>query len=124
MGLSAAAMGIGSSGFSSRATLFKQGNISVGSGERMYNTPWSANYDRTVIDEGNGERWFHDQAGRLLPAGDRRGGGRGELTLMKDGVFATSRLAPLGTGRSAILVAKREAHANQSPHRSCSEGSA
>ena len=39
-----------------------KGNISVGSGERIYHTPWSANYDRTVIDESKGERWFCDEA--------------------------------------------------------------
>jgi endonuclease YncB( thermonuclease family) len=39
-----------------------KGNISVGSGERIYHTPWSATYDRTVIDEAKGERWFCDEA--------------------------------------------------------------
>ncbi len=39
-----------------------KGNISVGSGEHIYHTPWSANYDRTVIDEAKGERWFCNEA--------------------------------------------------------------
>ena len=39
-----------------------KGNISVPSGERIYHTPWSANYERTVIDESKGERWFCDEA--------------------------------------------------------------
>jgi endonuclease YncB( thermonuclease family) len=39
-----------------------KGNISVGSGERIYHTPWSAVYDRTKIDESKGERWFCDEA--------------------------------------------------------------
>ena len=39
-----------------------KGNISVGSGERIYHTPWSASYDRTTIDESKGERWFCNEA--------------------------------------------------------------
>jgi endonuclease YncB( thermonuclease family) len=39
-----------------------KGNISIGSGERIYHTPWSASYDRTDIDESKGERWFCDEA--------------------------------------------------------------
>ena len=39
-----------------------KGNINVGSGERIYHTPSSAAYDRTVIDESKGERWFCDEA--------------------------------------------------------------
>lgn len=39
-----------------------KGNISVSSGERIYHTPWSANYERTDIDESKGERWFCDEA--------------------------------------------------------------
>ena len=31
-------------------------------GERIYHTPWSPWYGRTVIDEGAGERWFCDEA--------------------------------------------------------------
>lgn len=39
-----------------------KGNVSVSNGERIYHTPWSANYERTVIDESKGERWFCDEA--------------------------------------------------------------
>ena len=39
-----------------------QGQHQLGSGERIYQTPWSASYDRTVIDESKGERWFCDEA--------------------------------------------------------------
>lgn len=39
-----------------------KGNISVGSGERIYHTPWSPSYERTVIDESKGERWFCNEA--------------------------------------------------------------
>ncbi len=38
-----------------------KGNISR-SGERIYHTPWSPWYDRTVVSEANGERWFCDEA--------------------------------------------------------------
>jgi endonuclease YncB( thermonuclease family) len=38
-----------------------KGNIN-GEGERIYHTPWSPWYSRTKIDEGNGERWFCDEA--------------------------------------------------------------
>ena len=39
-----------------------KGNISVGSGERIYHTPWSASYAQTRIDLSKGERWFCDEA--------------------------------------------------------------
>lgn len=38
-----------------------KGNINA-RGERIYHTPWSPNYLRTVIDESRGERWFCDEA--------------------------------------------------------------
>ena len=38
-----------------------KGNIGA-AGERIYHTPWSPWYGRTKIDEGNGERWFCDEA--------------------------------------------------------------
>jgi len=37
-----------------------KGNISKD--ERIYHTPWSPHYERTRIDEGEGERWFCDEA--------------------------------------------------------------
>lgn len=46
-----------------------KGNISR-SGERIYHTPWSPWYDRTVISESQGERWFCDEA-EALAAGWR-----------------------------------------------------
>lgn len=30
--------------------------------ERIYHTPWSPHYDRTRVDEADGERWFCDEA--------------------------------------------------------------
>lgn len=38
-----------------------KGNISR-KGERIYHTPWSPSYAKTVIDESAGERWFCDEA--------------------------------------------------------------
>ena len=38
-----------------------KGNISR-NGEKIYHTPWSPVYDRTVIKESAGERWFCDEA--------------------------------------------------------------
>ncbi len=38
-----------------------KGNISA-AGERIYHTPWSPYYSRTQISEGQGERWFCDEA--------------------------------------------------------------
>lgn len=38
-----------------------KGNINQ-SGERIYHTPWSPWYDRVIIDEAQGERWFCDEA--------------------------------------------------------------
>ena len=39
-----------------------KGNVSARSGERIYHTPWSVSYERTVLDESKGERWFCDEA--------------------------------------------------------------
>ncbi|CUH31289.1 Succinoglycan biosynthesis protein ExoI [Jannaschia seosinensis] len=50
-----------------------KGNIGARSGERIYHTPWSPNYARTVIDETQGERWFCDEAAATA-AGWRRAG--------------------------------------------------
>ncbi|MRX52036.1 thermonuclease family protein [Paracoccus sp. S-4012] len=38
-----------------------KGNISA-RGERIYHTPWSSSYTKTLIDEEKGERWFCDEA--------------------------------------------------------------
>lgn len=38
-----------------------KGNINR-AGERIYHTPWSPWYTRTVVDEDAGERWFCDEA--------------------------------------------------------------
>ncbi|WP_240608283.1 thermonuclease family protein [Pararhodobacter oceanensis] len=38
-----------------------KGNINR-RGERIYHTPWSPNYARTIVTEANGERWFCDEA--------------------------------------------------------------
>jgi endonuclease YncB( thermonuclease family) len=38
-----------------------KGNVSR-QGELIYHTPWSPWYDRTVVDEALGERWFCDEA--------------------------------------------------------------
>ena len=35
-----------------------KGNISVGTGRRLYHTPGCEDYDETVIDLARGERWF------------------------------------------------------------------
>ena len=47
-----------------------KGNISVGSGEHIYHTPWSPVYEKTVIDVTKGERWFCDE-GEAVAAGWR-----------------------------------------------------
>lgn len=47
-----------------------KGNISRSGGEKIYHPPWSPAYDRTVIDESAGERWFCDEA-EALAAGWR-----------------------------------------------------
>lgn len=41
-----------------------KGNINR-QGEKIYHTPWSPVYDRTVIAEEDGERWFCDEAEAL-----------------------------------------------------------
>lgn len=41
-----------------------KGNVSR-QGERIYHAPWSPWYDRTVVDEARGERWFCDEAAAL-----------------------------------------------------------
>jgi endonuclease YncB( thermonuclease family) len=46
-----------------------KGNISR-SGKKIYHTPWSPAYERTVITESAGERWFCDEA-EALAAGWR-----------------------------------------------------
>jgi endonuclease YncB( thermonuclease family) len=38
-----------------------KGNINR-EGEKIYHTPWSPWYERTVIDESKGQRWFCDEA--------------------------------------------------------------
>ncbi len=43
-----------------------KGNISVGKGERIYHTPWSPSYERTVVDPAKGERWFCDEAEAIV----------------------------------------------------------
>lgn len=35
-----------------------KGNVSLKTGERIYHLPGQRYYDKTVIDEGDGERWF------------------------------------------------------------------
>jgi len=35
-----------------------KGNISFSTGEKIYHMPKQEYYDKTVIDESNGERWF------------------------------------------------------------------
>ncbi|MBY0310425.1 thermonuclease family protein [Patescibacteria group bacterium] len=39
-----------------------KGNVSVGSGDRLYYTVYCADYDETVITEANGELWFCTEA--------------------------------------------------------------
>jgi endonuclease YncB( thermonuclease family) len=46
-----------------------KGNINR-QGEKIYHAPWSPSYDRTVIDESKGERWFCDEA-EAVAAGRR-----------------------------------------------------
>lgn len=48
-----------------------KGNISVGSGERIYHVPGCEYYSRTVITESKGERWFCSEA-EALAAGWRK----------------------------------------------------
>ena len=43
---------------SSSASCDIKGNISVNRGERIYHVPGQKFYDRMVISEGKGERWF------------------------------------------------------------------
>lgn len=51
-----------------------KGNINR-SGEKIYHTPWSPSYARTVINESAGERWFCDEA-EAVEAGWRAPRGR------------------------------------------------
>lgn len=39
-----------------------KGNISANSGEKVYHMPWSPWYDKTVVNEERGERWFCNEA--------------------------------------------------------------
>lgn len=39
-----------------------KGNISVTTGKRYYHTPGMPDYDRTIIDIGQGERWFRTES--------------------------------------------------------------
>ena len=39
-----------------------KGNVSYGTGERIYHVPGQAYYDATVINEDHGERWFCTEA--------------------------------------------------------------
>ncbi len=48
-----------------------KGNISVSTGEKIYHVPGAEFYDRTIIDEAKGERWFCTEA-EALAAGWRR----------------------------------------------------
>ena len=52
-----------------------KGNISQRTDERIYHTPWSPSWKRTVIDEAAGERWFCDEA-QAVAAGWRAPRGR------------------------------------------------
>ena len=51
-----------------------KGNINR-QGEKIYHTPWSPSYERTVINEAAGERWFCDEA-EAIEAGWRAPRGR------------------------------------------------
>lgn len=48
-----------------------KGNISQSTGEKIYHVPGQEFYDRTVIDETSGERWFCTEA-EALDAGWRK----------------------------------------------------
>jgi hypothetical protein len=48
-----------------------KGNISQSTGERIYHVPGQEFYDRTVIDETAGERWFCTEA-EAVQAGWRK----------------------------------------------------
>ncbi len=50
-----------------------KGNINTTTGEKIYHVPGSALYDKTVIDESKGERWFCTEADAVA-AGWRRSG--------------------------------------------------
>ena len=48
-----------------------KGNISQSTGEKIYHVPGGDFYDKTVIDEGAGERWFCTEQ-EAVAAGWRR----------------------------------------------------
>lgn len=50
-----------------------KGNISIGSGERIYHLPGQRYYDETIIRLEYGERWFCSEADAIA-AGWRRSG--------------------------------------------------
>lgn len=50
-----------------------KGNVSIGSGERIYHVPGQEYYADTVIDSRYGERWFCSEA-EARSAGWRRAG--------------------------------------------------
>lgn len=50
-----------------------KGNISIGSGERIYHTPGQYHYDETIISPEYGERWFCSE-GEAVMAGWRHSG--------------------------------------------------
>jgi len=50
-----------------------KGNVSIGSGERIYHVPGQRYYDETVIRPEHGERWFCSEA-EARAAGWRRSG--------------------------------------------------
>jgi micrococcal nuclease len=57
--------------FSGTAERVIKGNISVTAAEKIYHVPGGEFYDKTVISEGSGERWFCTEAEAVL-AGWRR----------------------------------------------------
>jgi hypothetical protein len=56
-----------------RANCIIKGNVSIGSGERIYHVPGQRYYDVTVIDPTYGERWFCSEA-EAREAGWRKSG--------------------------------------------------
>ena len=57
--------------FSGTSEPLIKGNISLSTGEKIYHVPGGEFYDRTVIDEAKGERWFCTEA-EAVAAGWRK----------------------------------------------------
>jgi hypothetical protein len=48
-----------------------KGNVSQNSGERIYHVPGDKDYNETIIDESNGEKWFCTEKEALVEGWQR-----------------------------------------------------